>query len=113
RIAGRIGSKGVSQRVATVSRCDNAPLLETFAPAVSTYICWTGGYVKPFLHRLEKYLPATRYRAIPMYSMSAERVETIIDIRRKSISFLPIATGVVYEFREEPSDAEDNARLLE
>ena len=113
RIARRIESRGVSERVATVSRCDNAPLLETFAPAVSTYICWTGGYVKPFLHRLEKYLPATRYRAIPMYSMSTETVETIIDIRRKSISFLPIATGVLYEFREEPSDDEDNARLLE
>jgi len=105
RIARRIGSKGASQRVAAISRCDNAPLLESFAPAVSTYICWTGGYVKPFLYRLEKYLPATRYRSIPMYSMSTETVETIIDIRRKSISFLPIATGVLYEFREELSDA--------
>jgi hypothetical protein len=104
RIARRISSKGASERVAAVAHCDEAPLLETFAPAVSTYICWTGGYVKPFLHRLEKYLPTTRYRAIPMYSMSTETVETIIDIRRKSISFLPIATGVLYEFREEPSD---------
>jgi hypothetical protein len=112
RMARRISSKGASERVAAVARCVEAPILETFAPAVSTYICWTGGYVKPFLHRLEKYLPATRYRAIPMYSMSTETVETIIDIRGKSISFLPIATGVLYEFREEPSHAEDKARLL-
>jgi hypothetical protein len=110
RIARRIGSKGASNRIAAVSRCDNTPLLETFAPAVSTYICWTGGYVKPFLHRLEKYLPATGYSAIPMYSMSTETVETIIDIRRKTISFLPIATGVLYEFREEASDAEKPGR---
>jgi hypothetical protein len=112
RIARRITSKGASERVAAVARCVEAPLLEQFAPAVSTYICWTGGYVKPFLYRLEKYLPTTRYRAIPMYSMSTETVETIIDIRGKSISFLPIATGVLYEFREEPTHVENNARLL-
>ncbi len=121
RIAGRISSKGASERVAAIAGNTEAPLLETFAPAVSTYICWTGGYVKPFLNRLEKYLPATRYRAIPMYSMSTETVETIVDIRCKSISFLPIAPGVLYEFREEPWDAgtrgcgtaENSAPLLE
>jgi hypothetical protein len=112
RIARRISSRGASERVAAVTRADAAPLLETFAPAVSTYVCWTGGYVKPFLHRLEKYLPTTRYRVIPMYSMSTESVETIVDIRHKSISFLPIATGVLYEFREDSSDAGEDSGLL-
>jgi hypothetical protein len=39
--------------------------------------------------------------------MSTETVETIVDVRKGSISFLPLAPGVLYEFREE-----DNARLL-
>lgn len=100
RIARRISSKGASKRLAELARCSTAPTVNTFAPAVTTYICWTGGHVKPFLERLEKHLPSTSYRLIPMYSMSTETVETIIDIRNDSLSFLPMAPGVLYEFRE-------------
>ena len=107
RIARRISSKGAAQRVAGITHLSTSPTLETYAPAVTMYICWTGGYVKPFLDRLEKYLPASRYRQVPMYSMSTETVETIIDVRGSSVSFLPIAPGVHYEFRE----AEDGPLL--
>jgi hypothetical protein len=100
RIARRIDSKGSRERLTAIGNSKTPPSVETYAPAVTTYICWTGGYVKPFLDRLHKYLPAERYRLIPMYSMSTETVETIADIRSESISFLPIAPGVLYEFRE-------------
>ena len=100
RIARRISSKGAAQRVAGIAHLSTSPTLDVYAPAVTTYICWTGGYVKPFLNRLEEHLPSPRYRQIPMYSMSTESVETIIDVRGNSVSFLPMAPGVHYEFRE-------------
>jgi GH3 auxin-responsive promoter len=100
RLANLISSKGSARRLAAIASLTTCPPLEVYAPAVATYICWTGGYVKPFLDRLEKYLPAPRYLRVPMYSMSTETVETIIDIRGSSISFLPIAPGVHYEFRK-------------
>lgn len=107
QVARRITSKGSSERLAAIAESANAQSIDTYAPALTSYICWTGGYVKPFLDRLEKYLPAERYRLIPMYSMSTETVETIADIRSQSISFLPIAPGVLYEFREQ-----EDVRLL-
>lgn len=112
RIARRINSRGSSQRLASIVEYAKAPPLKTYAPAVHSYICWTGGYVKPFLTRLEQYLPTDRYRLIPMYSMSTETVETIVDVRAESISFLPVAPGVVYEFLGVGGDAETNAPLL-
>jgi len=113
RLASRISSKGAARRLAAVANLNTCPSLEVYAPAVATYICWTGGYVKPFLDRLEKYLPAPRYLQIPMYSMSTETVETIIDIRGGSPSFLPIAPGVHYEFREAEDAPLLKARDLE
>ncbi|HSE34131.1 MAG TPA: GH3 auxin-responsive promoter family protein [Pyrinomonadaceae bacterium] len=99
-IAHRITSRGSTERLAAIAGSINAQSIDTYAPAVTSYICWTGGYVKAFLERLEKYLPADRYRLIPMYSMSTETVETIADFRSESVSFLPNAPGVLYEFRE-------------
>lgn len=107
RVARKISSRGCSDRLEAIAQCTKAPSPEYFAPALASYICWTGGYVQPFLNRLEKYLPAARYSLIPMYSMSTETVETIVDVRKGSISFLPLAPRVLYEFREE-----DNPRLL-
>jgi hypothetical protein len=47
------------------------------------------------------HLPSTRYKLIPMYSMSTETVETLPYFRGEDISFFPIGAGVVYEFTEE------------
>ncbi|HKR13927.1 MAG TPA: GH3 auxin-responsive promoter family protein [Pyrinomonadaceae bacterium] len=98
RIASRLDSRGSTQRLRSIAS-SNAPVpLQQFAPSVSAYICWTGGYVQPFLDRLAVHLPATRYRSIPMYSMSTETIETETVFRDGETFFLPLARGVVYEF---------------
>ena len=109
KIARRLESHGCNERLMQIATSD-APLpLSVCAPAVEAYICWTGGYVKPFLDRLAKYLPSPRYKLIPMYSMSTETIETLPHFRREDVAFLPIAAGVVYEFIEEPElDRADN-----
>ena len=100
RLAQRINSSNSSERLRLIATSDNPVPLERFAPAVRAYICWTGGYVKPFLDRLTNHLPPARYRLIPMYSMSTETVETETVFRNGTVYFLPLATGVVYEFNE-------------
>jgi len=100
-IAQRIDSRGSSQRLALVAQSDSSLPLAVYAPGVRAYMCWTGGYVKPFLDRLETHLPPNRYRLIPMYSMSTETIETVTCFRGSEVSFLPLASGVVYEFLEE------------
>ena len=101
RIARRLKSRGSDDRLARIAN-SGAPLtLQEIAPAVETYVSWTGGYVKPFLDRLEKYLPAERYRLIPMYSMSTETIETMTSFHGDTVAFLPLARSVLYEFIEE------------
>lgn len=104
KIARRLDSRGSAARVHRVAT-SAAPLpLEQFAPAVRAYICWTGGYVKPFLDRLPDHLPTPRYRLIPMYSMSTETVETETVFRKGEAHFLPLASGVLYEFLDERTE---------
>jgi hypothetical protein len=100
KIVRRIDSRGSSARLGIVAASNVALPLESFAPGVTSYICWTGGYVKPFLERLEIHLPSPRYRLIPMYSMSTETIETVTHFNRTGETFLPVAPGVVYEFLE-------------
>lgn len=100
KIARRIDSSKSSARLQTVATSNNPVRLEQFAPALRAYICWSGGYVKPFLDRLANHLPPARYRLISMYSMSTETVETETVFRRGDVYFLPLATGVVYDFGE-------------
>ncbi|HET9710662.1 MAG TPA: GH3 auxin-responsive promoter family protein, partial [Pyrinomonadaceae bacterium] len=101
KIARRLESRGSTERVKRVAT-SNTPLpLSLYAPAVSAYICWTGGYVKPFLDRLAVHLPPTRYRLIPMYSMSTETIETLPYFRGEDVAFFPTGAGVVYEFIED------------
>lgn len=101
RIARRLESRGCAARLQRIA-LSGAPLpLSVCAPAVEAFICWTGGYVKPFLDRLARHLPSPRYRLIPMYSMSTESVETVPYFQGEDVAFLPIAGGVVYEFIEE------------
>ncbi len=77
KIARRLESRGCAERLTQIAT-SKAPLpLSACAPAVEAYICWTGGYVKPFLDRLATHLPSPRYKLIPMYSMSTETIETL------------------------------------
>ena len=110
KIARRIDSRGSAQRLQAIATSATPLPIECWAPAVKAYICWTGGYVQPFLDRLQQYLPPPRYRLIPMYSMSTETVETSSHFaKRDDLSFLPLAPGVVYEFLDET----DRERLLD
>ena len=98
KIARRLDSKGSSQRLKAIIAAEQPLPTCDWAPALEAYICWTGGYVEPFLNRLAKQLPASRYRLIPMFSMSTETVETSSYFRDNEIYFLPLAPGVLYEF---------------
>lgn len=100
-IANRLESRGSDRRLEIIAK-SQAPLsLEVCAPAARAYICWVGGYVKPFLDRLAAGLPPDRYRLIPMYSMSTETLETVCHFAGDKVAFLPLARGVLYEFIEE------------
>ncbi|HEX5889228.1 MAG TPA: GH3 auxin-responsive promoter family protein [Pyrinomonadaceae bacterium] len=101
KIAHRLASTGSEKRLKAIATSDLPLPIDVWAPAVEAYICWTGGYVKPFLDRLQKHLPSTRYRLIPMYSMSTETIETLSYFQNNDVYFLPLAPGVVYEFLEE------------
>lgn len=100
KIAQRIQSRGSSQRLQLIATSNEPVPLQQFAPSVNAYICWTGGYVQPFLDRLAVHLPASQYRMIPMYSMSTETIETETVFRNSETYFLPLASRVVYEFTE-------------
>jgi len=101
KIARRLASAGSKARLQTIAGSDTSLPIATWAPAVEAYICWTGGYVKPFLDRLQKHLPSPRYRLLPMYSMSTETIETLPYFEHGDVYFIPLAPGVVYEFAEE------------
>ena len=109
-LARRLASRGSNERLMRIATSHSPLPLQACAPAVEAYVCWTGGYVKPFLDRLASYLPPERYRLIPMYSMSTETVETVSHFRGDTVAFLPLASGVLYEFIEE--DAADRPENL-
>ncbi len=100
-LARRLEARGSAERLARIATSDSPLQLQACAPAVEAYVCWTGGYVKPFLNRLESYLPPEHYRLIPMYSISTETVETVSHFRGGTMAFLPLASRVLYEFVEE------------
>jgi hypothetical protein len=100
KIARRLVSAGSNQRLQAIATSDTPLAIDVWAPAVEAYVCWTGGYVKPFLDQLQKYLPSPRYRLIPMYSMSTETIETLSHFEHNDVYFIPLAPGVVYEFLE-------------
>ncbi|HKR22226.1 MAG TPA: GH3 auxin-responsive promoter family protein [Pyrinomonadaceae bacterium] len=103
-IARRLASRGSAHRLQLVATNGLPVRLKDFAPAVRAYLCWTGGYVKPFLDRIATYLPTAQL--IPMYSMSTETIETETVFRDGEAYFLPLANSVVYEF------VNDEERLL-
>ena len=106
----RLESSGCAKRLKQIALSDGPVSLAICAPAVNTYICWTGGYVQPFLDRLATHLPSPRY-TLPMYSMSTETIETLSYFRRDDIAFLPIAPKVVYEFLDEAGNLLDVDQL--
>jgi len=110
KIARRLASRGSPERLRRIAASPSALPLEICAPAVEAYICWTGGYVKPFLDRLASHLPSQRYRLIPMYSMSTETLQTLSHFGGDSVAFLPLASRVLYEFLEEGEEGPEKLR---
>lgn len=111
-VARRLWSRGAAHRLAAVAASATPLPLHVFAPAVEAYICWTGGYVGPFLERLAIHLPRARYQLIPMFSMSTETIETVPHFDAQDVRFLPIAPGVCYEFVDEREDPVASGSLL-
>lgn len=107
----RLGSRGHAGRLEAIAKSRTGLPVSEWAPAASVYICWTGGYVVPFLDRLAKHLPAGRFRLVPMYSMSTETIATVPDFRAADLAFLPMAPGVYCEFLV-PESPREPRRLL-
>ena len=107
----RLGSRGYAERLEAIATSRTSVPITVWAPAASVYICWTGGYVVPFLDRLAKHLPAGRFRLVPMYSMSTETIATVPDFRAADLAFLPMAPGIYYEFLV-PDSPREPRRLL-
>jgi len=66
-----------NRRLENIAKINASLSLQVCAPAVQAYICWVGGYVKPFLDRLSGSSPPESLPAHPMYSMSTETLETV------------------------------------
>jgi len=113
RILRRLASRGSRERLVRVAESATPLPITVWNPAFSTYVCWTGGAVTPFLERLDRRLPASGFRREPMFSMSTETVETIPDYRREETAFLPAAPGTVHEFLPEPEAGPLKSRELE
>ncbi len=111
KVSQRLESRGSATRLKLIANSAGPLPLKACAPAVAAYICWVGGYVKPFVDRLTNYLPSEHYRLIPMYSMSTETLETVTHFDGSTISFLPLANQVLYEFIEQGRE-EDPRHLL-
>lgn len=111
KIADRLESRGSAERLRQIAFSTKPLPLSNWAPAVEAYICWTGGYVKPFLDRLATHLPSPRYKLIPMYSMSTETIETVPYFHHQGVAFLPTAAGVVYEFVDEDANVLEAEQL--
>ena len=105
RILRKLASMGSRKRLLRVAESPEPLPITAWAPGVTTYVCWTGGAVGPFLERLDRRLPASRFTREPMYSMSTETIETVPDYRERETAFLPAAPGVLYEFLEPESEA--------
>ena len=98
RLVRRLASRGWEQRLERIATSPQSLPISEWAPAVRAYACWTGGYVGPFLNRLQRHLPSPPIRRVDMYSMSTEAVETIPNFRRTGVQFLPLAPDTHYEF---------------
>lgn len=110
RLRKRVQALGWARRFALIADAQQAPSYRHIFPAFSTYFCWTGGYVQPFIDRIEARLPPDSYRRIPMYSMSTETVETVAHYSETGVHFIPLGPLVYYEFL--PIHAEDRPEHL-
>lgn len=112
RLLRRAAAPGWEARLARAADADAAPPLGDLLPSLRCYACWDGGYVGPFLERVQRALPAPRFAHVPMYSMSTETVQTQTVYVDGVARFLPLAPGVLYEFLPADAPTDDPAALL-
>lgn len=111
-VARRVAGPGWRERLRLAADAPSPPPLERLLPSLRCYVCWDGGYVRPFLERIQRHLPPARYAHVPMYSMSTETVETVMHWEGREPRFLPLAPGVLYELLPEGAAADDRSALL-
>jgi hypothetical protein len=85
-----------------VTARDIFPLLEGVA-------CWTGGYVRPYLTRLEAAFDGYGLRILSLMSLSSEEILGLNVPGTEHDSCVPLATYVAYEFIE---DGDESRELL-
>ena len=97
----RIASIGSNERPKRIASSTGPLSQNELLPGLHGFACWDGGYVRPFIQQIRKYLPSQQYKHYPMYSMSTEAIETIMKQNGDHTFFLPMAPGVFYEFIDE------------
>lgn len=111
RIARRVATPDWAARAQRVAAADTPLPMAEMCPGLTVYCCWDGGYVRPFLDQVRAYLPAERFRMLPMYSMSTESLETVTYFDGDQTRFLTLAPGVLYELLPEGLP-DDPAQLI-
>ena len=108
----RLISSGAKRRLSVISSSEDPLSLIEAAPALSHYFCWDGGYVSPYLKRLQRLLPLDRVQHCPMYSLSTEAIETLPFFKFGEVAFLPIAPKVLPEYMDEDGKIVPRDRLV-
>jgi hypothetical protein len=109
-VARRVASRGAGARLEAIAAAE-APLpVEAWAPGLRAFCAWDGGYVRPFLEQIRRWLPEGRFVHVPMYAMSTETLMTVLAYDGSRPRFLPVAPGVLAELL--PEEAEDRPENL-
>jgi hypothetical protein len=101
RVARRIAGIGAGRRLARIAAAERPLPVAEWLPGLRSFCAWDGGYVRPFLEQVRRWLPAERVAHVPMYAMSTETLMTLLVYERRQPHFLPLARGVLYEFLAE------------
>jgi hypothetical protein len=111
RVLRKVITRGWEERTRFAASAVKAPSFQEMVPGLKCFCCWDGGYVKPFLDMIRRYLPIDQYVHIPMYSMSTECLQTQTFFVDGTPLYLPTAPGVLYEFLTEGAE-DDPDHLL-
>ena len=85
------------------------PGLPELLPELTTVQCWQGGYVRPFLERLQAQFADRPPRFAPLCSFSTETVAALYYPRLTTAGGLPLDEDVCYEFLPEDAPLQADA----
>ncbi len=98
-------------RVRKLSERSDCPGLHELLPDLTAVQCWQGGYVRPFLERLQAQFAERPPRFAPLCSFSTETVAALYYPRLTTAGGLPLDEGVCYEFLPEDAPLQADALL--